>query len=105
MLAHLAGPLYVLKRKYDDNELVPDEHQLKVATELQKIYEKVHSYVPPEIIPQSSESLLSKWFSGSSNVKLDPSRRLKGLYIYGSVGGGKTMLMDMFFDCCEEVSK
>ena len=35
--------------------------------------------------------------------RLDPSKRIQGLYIYGSVGGGKTMLMDMFFDCCENV--
>jgi cell division protein ZapE len=29
----------------------------------------------------------------------DPRAPLKGLYVHGSVGTGKTMLMDMFFEC------
>ncbi|OCJ03073.1 ATPase [Rhizobium sp. AC44/96] len=31
-------------------------------------------------------------------AKKKPSEKVKGLYIYGSVGRGKTMLMDMFFE-------
>lgn len=100
------GPLSVLKRKYDSNELKHDDHQMKIAQELQRIYEQVHSYNPPDIIPTSSNNnVLTKWlpFMNQPKNRLDPSKRLQGLYIYGSVGGGKTMLMDMFFDCCENV--
>lgn len=100
------GPLSVLKKKYESNELKHDDHQLKIAQELQRIYEQAHTYNPPDIIPTSSnENVLTKWlpFMNQPNNKLDPSKRLQGLYIYGSVGGGKTMLMDMFFDCCENV--
>ncbi|XP_070494982.1 putative ATPase N2B isoform X1 [Chironomus tepperi] len=101
------GPLSVLKRKYESNELKHDDHQLKIAQELQRIYEQVHTYQPPDIIPTSSnENVLTKWlpFMSQPKFKLDPSKRLQGLYIYGSVGGGKTMLMDMFFDCCENIT-
>ena len=97
----------VLKKKYEANELKHDDHQLKIAQELQRIYEQVHTYQPPDIIPTSSnENILTKWlpFMSQPKNRLDPSKRLQGLYIYGSVGGGKTMLMDMFFDCCENVS-
>lgn len=37
------------------------------------------------------------WFLGNRKKE---SRDLKGLYMYGEVGRGKTMLMDMFFDTC-----
>ena len=37
------------------------------------------------------------WLFGSRETAREP---LKGLYIYGDVGRGKTMLMDMFFAAC-----
>lgn len=63
--------------------------------ELQKIYEQVKSYQPP-----AQGSNLSKWFSFGKD-KEEVSSAPKGLYIYGSVGGGKTMLMDLFYESCK----
>jgi cell division protein ZapE len=37
------------------------------------------------------------WLFGQ---RVDPGQELKGLYIWGEVGRGKTMLMDMFFAAC-----
>lgn len=73
---------------------MPDEHQQKVVEDLQKLYEHLKNYEP-----KSPTVGISKWFSFGEKKATEPD--LKGLYIYGSVGGGKTMLMDMFYDCCE----
>lgn len=94
------GPLKALAQKIEANELKPDEHQMKIAQDLQRIYDEIQTYQPPENVG-SSASFFSKILG--SKPKLDQSKRLKGSYIYGSVGGGKTLLMDMFFDCCTKV--
>lgn len=75
---------------------MPDEHQLKVVGELQKLYEISNNYNLPET------SSLGGWFS-FARKKPKVENEIKGLYIYGSVGGGKTMLMDLFFDCCKVI--
>lgn len=86
------GPLSVLKKRIADKLLMPDEFQTAVAGDLQKLYEQIQDYEPK---PKS----FSKWFSFGKKPADD--KFIKGLYIYGSVGGGKTMLMDLFFDCCQ----
>lgn len=83
------GPVSILNQKVVTGELMNDEHQMKVAHILQGIYREVHSYKPQQL------NLLEKWFGGKK--KEAP----KGLYIYGAVGGGKTMLMDLFYNCCQ----
>lgn len=83
------GPVSILKQKIARGELANDAHQTKVAQTLQKIYQEVHDYKPQQL------NLLEKWFG--SKRRDAP----KGLYIYGAVGGGKTMLMDLFYDCCQ----
>ncbi|KAI7372176.1 hypothetical protein KC354_g83 [Hortaea werneckii] len=51
---------------------------------------------------RSGQSLLGSLFGSSTQddtVRLEPSPGyIKGLYMYGDVGSGKTMLMDLFYD-------
>jgi peroxisome-assembly ATPase len=85
------GPLAVFNKKIADKTLLPDEHQLKVVGELQKLYERSNDYEP--------KSASKSWFQFGKSKPI--VNEIKGLYIYGSVGGGKTMLMDLFYDCCK----
>lgn len=83
------GPVSILKQRIMRGDLMNDVHQMKVAQILQGVYQEVHDYKPQQL------NLLEKWFGGKK--KEVP----KGLYIYGAVGGGKTMLMDLFYNCCK----
>lgn len=93
------GPIKILQDKIGGGELKSDEHQTKVMDELQTLYDTIQSYTPAEFTSQSS---LFKWLP-IKNTKLK-NNAPKGLYIHGSVGGGKTTLMDLFYDSCTTVS-
>lgn len=90
-----AGPVDELQRRIESGDLVADEHQTLVTEALQQIYNKIQGYQPP-----SSDS---GSFFGLFSSKAKRSNAPKGLYIHGSVGGGKTTLMDLFYDCCNDV--
>lgn len=82
----LDGPISILKQKIDDKKLQPDDHQTQVVNDLQKLYEKVKTYEP-----KGPAGGFSKWLSFGK--KEEKTVDIQGLYIYGSVGGGKTMLV------------
>lgn len=92
------GPIKSLQEKINSGELKPDEHQTKVMDELQTLYDTIQTYEPVELPLQSS---LFKWLPIKN--KKPNNNAPKGLYIHGSVGGGKTTLMDLFYDSCTTV--
>ncbi|KAH7887516.1 AFG1-like ATPase-domain-containing protein [Phlebopus sp. FC_14] len=94
-------------QKYDflvsTGTLKPDPHQRRIIQHLQSFYASLLSYTPPHV-PQpsslsSSSSIFSRLFSRPPpEPDAPPPDAPKGLYLYGDVGTGKTMLMDLFFN-------
>lgn len=69
-------------------DVTPDPNQKPII----KALDKVLSYVSTKRVASKSSAL--GWLFAQRQKKIPPA---KGLYIHGSVGRGKTMLMDMFF--------
>lgn len=69
-------------------DITPDPKQAAIVRSL----DKVLYYVSTRRMASKSSAL--GWLFAK---KYKPEEATKGLYIYGSVGRGKTMLMDMFF--------
>lgn len=78
-----------------------------IVQSLQDLHDMLKDYHAPEVVHPSIESLKppSRSFLGSWFHRKPPKKRTqlppnlpKGLYMFGDVGSGKTMLMDMFYD-------
>lgn len=79
---------------------------------LQDLHNMLASYDPPHVEEPTIESLqpkktsfLSALFGGpksSQTAMALPPNLPKGLYMYGDVGSGKTMMMDLFYDTLPE---
>jgi cell division protein ZapE len=83
------GPLFAYRELRRADALKPDTMQELAAEKFQSLYNALKGYQPAAGV--------SGW-----KARLGLARRMAdppmGLYIYGGVGRGKSMLMDLFFD-------
>ncbi len=81
-----------LEKRIADGVLVKDAEQVDAACELDARLKALSEYEP------GSEGLLGRFFGTRETVP-------RGLYMYGGVGRGKSMLMDWFYEAAEFTPK
>ena len=90
-------PSEVYKERVEAGVLTSDPHQLRVMEKFDLIQKSLENYTPPS--KQSAVGkLFGSFFTGNSSGNPKGINIPKGLYIYGAVGGGKTMIMDLFHE-------
>jgi len=101
------GPLNEYDERVHSRQLRDDEHQRGIVQSLHDLHDMLKDYHAPKVVHPSLESLRSPSRSLISSLfhRRPPQKRTqlpanlpKGLYMFGDVGSGKTMLMDMFYD-------
>ena len=97
-----ASPMDVYNWRVRYHDLSPDPHQQEVTEHFLKLHSRLHLFRP------ASPSFFSALLPGPTSRRwgLGPAAKVpRGVYVWGTVGGGKTMLMDMFYDTLAGISE
>ncbi|MCJ1277308.1 Palmitoyltransferase zdhhc13 [Puttea exsequens] len=101
------GPLDEYDERVHSRRLRDDDHQRMIVQSLQDLHDMLKDYNAPKVVHPTIESLKPppRSFISSLFHRKPPKRRTqlppnlpKGLYMFGDVGSGKTMLMDLFYE-------
>ncbi|GAA5924139.1 AFG1 family ATPase [Sporobolomyces koalae] len=111
-----AGPTRAYDAQVESGLITNDDHQRSIVALLQTMYNQLDAYTPPPIgplpppvKPSAWDRLMrSRWFADMADelhqantaaipLPPPPPGLPQGLYLFGSVGCGKSFLMDLFF--------
>jgi len=84
----LTGPLAVYRRRVERGELAADAAQARSVEALERLYRDLHAAAPAK-----------GWRRRVARIAGRKAGTVRGLYLWGGVGRGKTLLMDLFFGC------
>jgi cell division protein ZapE len=84
----MTGPLALYRRRVEHGELNADPAQAHAVQTLQRLYDDVVGAPPARGLRRRA----ARWMGR-------PPAPQRGLYLWGSVGRGKTYMMDMFYGC------
>lgn len=80
---------HIYHEKLKNGEIQPDEAQAHAITALQHVQEKLSQN--PCVLEETNG--ICRWVAGNPD-----EARPKGVYFFGTVGRGKSMVMDLFFE-------
>jgi cell division protein ZapE len=86
------GPLFEYRRRLGRGEIGPDPAQALAIEKLQSLYQALRNYQPSTGVDGWKERF------GLGRRREEPPQ---GLYLFGAVGRGKTMVMDIFFQSAD----
>ncbi len=90
------GPLSLYRARRGTGTLRPDPDQELAAEKFQSLYNALKGYRPQPAAAGGRTGWLERF--GLARSRAEPAQAPQGLYLYGGVGRGKSMLMDLFFD-------
>jgi predicted ATPase len=102
-------PMKEYDARVDSGRLRDDDHQRGIIQDLEDLHTMLSTYTQPAVqqptiasMQPPKKSFFSSLFSSSKSPRITlppiPESLPKGLYMYGDVGSGKTMLMDLLYD-------
>ncbi len=86
------GPMSRYRAKLAEGAIAPDPGQAAAVEKLQLLHQRLVGWSP------ASRKKVARGFLGFGRKAAKPDAEIGGLYLYGGVGRGKSMLMDLFFE-------
>lgn len=92
------SPIAVYDKRVESGVIRGDDHQRRIIQKLEGLHKQLLHYHPPHIARHSGSGFFTRLFSPTpTGPTAPPADAPKGLYLFGDVGTGKTMLMDLFY--------